>query len=72
MKFSETTFGSIVPEEMTNSEIREMCGYLYTAQQWSLPAIIVDTVGGGKATIEVNELSKYQEAYRIETGQIKL
>ena len=72
MKLEETiNFGSINPEEMTNSEIREMCGYLYTAKNWRQSHIVVN-VNGISTSVSVSDLPKYQKAYKTETGQIKV
>lgn len=62
------TYNSIVPSEMTNEEIRSMCGELFTAKNWNLDHATVKLANGMEYRVEVSRLSDYQEAYKTETN----
>lgn len=64
------TYNSIIPSEMTASEIRNLCAELLTAKNWKQENAEVMLESGERKVIPVNKLSYYQEFHRVETGGI--
>ncbi len=66
------TYKSIDPEQMSASEIRNLCEELLTAKNWSQNNVEVKLETGERKVIPVNKLSDYQSHHKIETGNINL
>lgn len=66
------TYKSIDPEQMSSSEIRNLCADLLTAKNWNQNSVEVKLETGERKVILVNKLSDYQSHHKIEIGNINL
>ena len=62
------TYSSIEPNQMSNSEIRNMCAELQTAINWGLLAAKVKTRCGTVHSVKVSKIKDFQDAYVAEAG----
>lgn len=65
------TYRSVTPENMTNEELRSICGELFTAKNWGLSFIEVKVKVEGfnsllPAVVLVESLPAYQKRYKTE------
>lgn len=68
-------YSSVVPSNMTNRELANICMELQTAKNWKLNYITVDVKLASTGTIVptvvmVDALPSYQKAYKTECGAI--
>jgi len=61
-------YSSILILEMSNREIRSICGELYKAKVYRKESIRVEMLNGGHCNVPVDLIGKYQDAYEIETS----
>lgn len=71
MKSHHNNYSSVVPSELTNNELRQMCTELQTAINWGLNHATIN-LPSGEYRNPVDRLSEYQEAYHTKTGAISL
>lgn len=66
------SYSSIVPSEMSNSELRGVCGDIQCAKMIGKDTVRVFlTSTGTEYDVPVSRHKDYQEAYKTETGGIK-
>jgi len=68
-------YGSVVPNNMTNRELANICMELQTAKNWKLNYITVDVKLASTGTkiptiVMVDALPSYQKAHQTECGAI--
>jgi len=63
---------SIVPSEMSNKELKSICGSLQVAKNWGFSKSRVDLANGQQYDVDVKDLCDYQEAYQTECGGITI
>lgn len=61
---------SIIPSEMNNNELRNMCTELQIAINWGQDFATIN-LPSGNYNNPVSRLADYQEAFQTETGQIR-
>ena len=66
------TYSSIVPSEMTNPELKSICGELQTAKEWRLKSATVKLSDGQSHKVDVADLQDYQEAFQTECGALTI
>lgn len=65
------SYSSVVPSEMSNKELRNMCTELQTAKNWNKDsARVYITSTGREYDVPVGRLADYQQAYATECGSI--
>lgn len=55
------TLKSIIPTEMSDKELRVICGHLFTAKNWGLSAYNVTLSNGLEYMVTVDRLTDYNE-----------
>lgn len=69
-------YNSIVPSQMTNRELRAICGDIQIAKNWNQDTatvlVKVNTNEYQEYEVDVKRHKDYQDAYRTETGALKL
>ena len=63
-------YTSIVPSNMSNTELRGICGELVTAANWGISTITIQLSNGLGYKVDVSDLETYQDAVRTECGAI--
>ena len=64
------TYNSIVPSQMTNSELQSICTEIQTAKNWGQDHAVVKLANGCQYKVEVSRHQDYQEAFKTNTGVI--
>lgn len=62
------TYNSIDVADMDNSEILSICTELQTAKNWKAKEVKVSLSSGEVATVSVDKLPEYQQAFQTITG----
>ena len=69
MAYIFNTYDSIVPDQMSNRDIRNLCGELQVAKQQGRKHAVVRLRDGGQIRyIPVSELSTYQKYHKTQTN----
>ena len=65
-------YSSIVPSEMSNTELKAICCVLQTAKNWKLKTATVKLSHGNDYKVDVADLQDYQEAFSTECGALTI
>lgn len=61
-------YSSIVPSEMSNSELRNICIDLQTAINWGLDSARVLLANGQEYDVPVSRIGDYRNEFKTETS----